>query len=334
MALTARALNRSLLARQGLLDRGSASIPDTLERLVGLQAQEPRDPYVALWSRLRDFDPGELSALLAGGQAVRAGLMRSTIHLVTARDFDALQPLMAAPMAAAFRSSWSRRLHGAALGDVLSLARPLIETAPMTRADLAAALAPSFPDAEPAALAQVVTYHEPLVQLPPRGLWDRSGAARWALREPAGEPIGVEDVVRRYLAAFGPATTADIRTWSRLTGLREVVAGMDDLVRLDGGLLDIADAPWPDEDHPAPPRFLPEYDNLLLSHADRSRVVGARIAPPGGRFHGTLLIDGFTAAGWSYGDGEVRLHHPVPRAAREEVEAEAAALAAFLSSAG
>lgn len=324
-----RALNRSLLARQGLLERSIDPPEQVVERLVGLQAQEPGDPYVALWSRIRDFDPHAVSALLESGAAVRAGLMRSTIHLVTARDHDILQPLMAPVMAAGFRSSWSKRLHGAPLEDVLALGRPLIETAPMTRADLSAALAPSFPDAQPDALGQAVTYHEPLVQTPPRGLWGGRGQARWALREPAGGG-DVRDVICRYLAAFGPATMPDLRTWCRLTGLRDIVSGMD-LAEVDG-MLDVPDAPWPDEDTPAPPRFLPYYDNIWLSHDDRSRIVAERAAASSGG--GTLLVDGFTAAAWTFTDGQVVLDRPIPSAARDEVEAEATALAAFLSSAG
>lgn len=252
--------------------------------------------------------------------------MRSTIHLVTARDHDVLQPIMAPVMAAAFRSSWSKRLHGAPLAQILALGRPLVEQQPMTRAELSAALAPSFPDAEPAAVGQAVTYHEPLVQTPPRGLWKRSGQARWALREPAGSG-DAGSVVRRYLAAFGPASMPDLRTWCRLTGLRDVVRELD-LVEVDG-MVDVPGAPWPDEDTHAPPRFLPYYDNVWLSHADRARVVGERVAATSGG--GTLLVDGFTAAAWRFEDGRVVLDRPIPRAQREEVEAEAAALAAFLS---
>lgn len=321
-----RALNRSLLARQHLLERASLPVAAALEHLVGLQAQVPHQPYVTLWSRLRDFDPLALSALVADGRAVRAGLMRATVHLVTARDHDALQPVMGDVLARTFRSQFLKTMNGAPVDDVVAAGRSLL---PATRAELSSALAPAWPDTPKESLGHAVVHHLPLVQTPPRGTWAASGQARWALREPAGDGAPVADIVRRYLAAFGPATPSDIRTWCGLTGLRDVLREMD-LVDVDG-MLDVPDAPWPDEDTPAPPRFVAEYDNLLLSHADRSRVVGVRVAPPGGHWHGTLLVDGFTCAGWSFAGGRVTIDGTVPPAARDEVDAEATALAAFLS---
>ena len=326
MTLSRRALNRSYLARQGLLERTAAPVEAWLGRLVGLQAQVPNNPYVALWSRVEGFDPLELSALIEDGRAVRAGLMRATIHLVTARDHDALQPVMGDVLARTFKSQFAKHLNGVDHAEVAQSARALL---PATRAELGRALAPAFPAAPAEILGHAAVHHLPLVQTPPRGMWRRSAQVRWSLRGVrSAHPTSVDEIVLRYLTAFGPATPSDVRTWCGLTGLRGVIDRLD-LVEVDG-MLDVRDAPWPDPDTPAPPRFIPEYDNLLLSHADRSRVVEQRIAPPGGTWHGTLLIDGFTAAGWSFADGEVTLHHEIPRVAREEVDAEAAALAAFL----
>jgi hypothetical protein len=322
-----RSLNRSLLARQGLLGRSSEGVETMVERLVGLQAQIPGNPYVGLWSRLAGFDPHALSERIADGSMVRGQLMRTTVHLVTARDHDALVPVMADVHARQFRGTWLKRMHGTPVEPVVAAGRGLLAEAPRTRAELAATLAPSFPHAEPEALAVAVTQHTPVVQVPPRGLWGGRGQARFALCRPSTGAT-VDEIVRRYLAAFGPATVADIRTWSGLTGLRDVVDRLD-LVR-DGDLYDVPDAPWPDPDTPAPPRFLPEYDNVLLSHADRARIIARPVALPRGGTRGTVLVDGFVAAAWSFADGEVTIVGDVPDGAR----AEASALAAFLSSAG
>jgi hypothetical protein len=324
---SAQALNRSLLARQGLLTRSAVDPAAMIERLVGMQAQIPGNPYVGLWSRLEGFDPEALSRPVETGAAVRGHLMRTTVHLATARDHDALWPHTAPGHARLFRGTFLRRLHGESAEAVVDAGRALLAEAPRTKAELSAALAPLFPAAEPDALGYAVALNLPLVQVPPRGTWGGRGPARLALREPAGGAT-VDDVVLRYLAAFGPATVADIRTWSGFTGLRAVVDRLD-LVEVDG-MLDVPGAPWPDPETPAPPRFLPEYDNVLLSHADRSRVTGGPVALPPGGTRGTVLVDGFVAGTWRYAAGEVEVFG----ADGARVRREADALAAFLSSAG
>src|SRR3954447_6784090 len=308
--LSDRALNRALLARQGLLERTRRPALEMVEHLVGLQAQEPANPYIALWSRLARFDPQQLSALVAERRAVRAQLMRATIHLASAPDCLALQPLVAPVLARTFRSPWLARLDGAHVDDVVAARLELLAERPRTRAELAASLSPRWPRAEPQALAHAVTFHAPLVQVPPRGVWRRGGPAAWA---PAAAYVGehrdaagsVEALIRRYLAAFGPASIADIRTWSGLTGLRETVERLRPQLRTYSDergreLLDVEDGLLPDPDTPAPPRLLPEYDNVLLSHADRSRILPAGggplgFAPRGG---GWLLVDGMHRAHW------------------------------------
>jgi hypothetical protein len=205
-----------------------------IERLVGLQAQVPSDPYVGLWSRIEGFRPEELSDLIAQRAAVRAGLLRSTIHLFSAGDALAIQPLTQAVFAGVFRSQFARSMGSdASLDDVVAAGRALLMEAPRTRAALAAELGPRWPGTEPAILAHAVVHHLPLLQIPPRGLWGAGGQPTWALtpewvsREQAdADP---DALVLRYLAAFGPASTADVRTWSRLTGLREVVGERDDV---------------------------------------------------------------------------------------------------------
>jgi hypothetical protein len=347
--LSRRELNRALLARQGLLERTAAPAMLTIERLVGLQAQVPSNPYVALWSRLEGFRPDELSALIAEREAVRAQLQRSTIHLVSARDALALHPLTAPVLARAFTSPFARQLGGADTHDVAAAGRELLAQEPRTRAELAALLAPRWPDADPAALAHAVTFHSALVQVPPRGLWGESGQPRWALTERwlerhADPEPDLGAIVLRYLAAFGPAAAADVRTWSGLTGLRAVLSRLRPELRTfrdERGreLLDVPDAPFPDAGTPAPPRFLPQFDNALLSHADRSRIL-ARPWPgpayPAGALIGNLVVDGFYRANWKADAGTLTIggYAPLPDdpvGTHEQIVAEGERLLAFLA---
>jgi hypothetical protein len=313
--LSLRALNRATLGRQLLLERSSLSALDAVAHLVGLQAQEPLDPYLALWSRLATFDPRHLGGLLERRQVVRTALMRSTIHLVTADDCLALRPVMQPVLAAELtrHSQYGPALRGVDLEAMIKLGDQVLAKEPLSGSQLRAAMAERFPDVDPGALAYVCRNHLPLVQVPPRGVWGSSGPVRsmtataWLGRPLARRP-SIDDAVLRYLAAFGPATVADVSTWSRLTGLRAVMERLRPRLRVlrdDRGreLFDLNDAALIDEDTPAPTRFLPEYDNVLLSHADRGRFV----APEGedrrrrveGPVHGSVLHDGFLAATWS-----------------------------------
>lgn len=223
-----RALNRALLRRQGLLERTGASAIAMIEQLVGMQAQVPENPHVALWSRLEGFAPEDLSGLIAERRAVRAGVMRATIHLLSARDCLAIQPITQTVMIKTFKSPWAKGLAGADPAEVTAAGLDLLTERPRTRAELSDLLAPRWPDADRKALGHAVTFHAALVQVPPRGLWRQSGQATWApteqwLGRPLATDAAVDELVLRYLAAFGPATVADMRTWSGLTGLREVV---------------------------------------------------------------------------------------------------------------
>jgi len=307
--LTARALNRALLARQGLLTRCDAPALDMIERLVGMQAQVPANPYIALWSRLEEFATDELSELIAQRRAVRAQLMRATIHLVSARDCLALHPITQPLRSRTFKSPWAKGLAGADVVQVVDAGIELLAEGPRTRAELSTLLAPCWPDADPLALAHAVTFNTALVQVPPRGLWGRRGQPTWALAEAwLGGELDAEPstdaVVLRYLGAFGPASVADARTWSGVSGLREVFERLRPRLRTfrdERGreLFDVLDGPLPDAETLAAPRFLPEYDNLLLSHDDRSRVfngLGPGLPFPRGSTIGTLLVDGFYRA--------------------------------------
>ena len=322
--LSQRALNRALLSRQLLLDR--VDLPDeagrrramviqAIEHLVGLQAQAPFPPYYGLWSRLGGFRPEDLAAALTDRSVVRIALMRGTIHLVSARDCLPLRRLVQPVLDRGLRGSFGKQLAGVDPAAVAAAGRELVESEPMTFSQLGEALAGRWPDHSPAALAQAVRAHVPLVQVPPRAVWGRAGqslhtsAEHW-LGPAAVDPPGAETLagmVTRYLGAFGPATARDVAAWSGLTGMRAVMEGLrPSLVafRDEQGaeLFDLPSAPRPGEEAPAPVRLAAEFDNLLLSHADRSRVVHPghlkRFYTINGIFPGSVLIDGFVAGIW------------------------------------
>jgi hypothetical protein len=311
--LSPRACNRATLARQLLLERSPLSPIAAIGHLVGLQAQVPLNPYTALWSRLDGFDPHELAALLVDRHVVRIVVMRGTIHLVTADDCLLLRPLVQPVLDRELNAhrEFGPHLRDVDLRPVLAFAREVLTT-PHSGPALRRALAAQFPKLDAAALAYACRNHLALVQAPPRGVWGRSAQVTSATAEAwLGRPLvpapSIDEVVIRYFGAFGPATVADVASWSGLRGMREVVERVRPRLRVfrdERGreLFDLPDAPRPDEDFPAPPRFLPEYDNVLLSHADRSRfttdetrhVVSAPTAP----VHGAVLNDGTGCATW------------------------------------
>lgn len=310
--LSQRALNRAVLARQMLLRRENLSATEAIERLVGMQAQVPNAPYVGLWSRLESFQPDELATLITERQAVRTSLMRTTLHLVSARDSLALRPLMEPMLKSRFSSSpFARNLTGMDTEAVLTAGRTLLEERPRTTAELGKLLNERWPDRDAVSLAHAVRYLVPLVQLPPRGIWGASGQATWTtleswLARSLDEAPSLEEIVLRYLAAFGPATVMDIQAWCWLTKLREVVERLRPRLctfRDEQGneLFDLPEAPRPDPETPAPPRFLPEFDNVLLSHADRTRIIADHhraIIMESRMLIGSVLVDGFAAGTW------------------------------------
>jgi len=344
-ALSQRGLNRATLARQHLLERASAPAIDMIEHLGGMQSQAPLAPYVGLWTRLQDFAPDELSALTQQREVVRLHLMRNTVHLVSARDCLDWRALFYPLHAAKFSAQFRRGMAGVDRDTLLRQANRLLEQQPRTRGELANLLAERWPDADPGALAYAATHHIALCQVPPRGIWGKNGPAAWALVESwlsaPLRPVPVDALVLRYLGAFGPATVADIQAWSGLTRLREVAERLPlRTFRAEAGqalLHDLPDAPRPSEDTPAPPRFLPEYDNLLLSHKDRTRVIpGNRPVPlpPGnGATDGTFLVDGMWQGTWQIRDQALRIQ-PFTKlrpADRDALLTEAAQLCAFVA---
>jgi hypothetical protein len=291
---------------------------EAIEHLVGMQAQNPLDPYVGLWSRLPDFDPGELARLISERNAVRAvAMMRTTIHLLSARDWLALRPVLQVVQERGFAtgSPFGRNLAGLDVAEVVAVGRSLLDERPRTAAELAKLLKRRWPDRDASSLSYAVRYLVPLVQIPPRGIWGRGGppvlatAEAW-LGRTVGSDTAPDQMILRYLAAFGPASVMDIQAWCWLTRLGPVVERYRPQLRTfrdDQGreLFDVPDGPLPDPQTPAPPRFLPQYDNLLLSHKDRSRVFADTTGWPVPADQivqvfagGSVLVDGFVQAGW------------------------------------
>jgi hypothetical protein len=285
-SITQAELGRATLARQFLLERTDAPALQVIERLVGMQSQVPNPAFTGLWSRIQDFDFDELSSLMMERQTVRLTLMRATVHLVSADDARGLRPLIQDLYDRQFLAARVRELGGSGvdLDDLDAYTRELLEEEPRSAKDLEALLGERWPGAPPKMMLTVARLRLPLLQVPPRGVWGKSLQTTYALLDHfTGAPLesmGREDVVRRYLAAAGPATVEDFERWSGLVGFGPVfgkLAGDDELLRLrgpgDAELYDLPDAPRPDPETPAPVRILPEWDSMLMMHADRGRVV-------------------------------------------------------------
>lgn len=351
--LGTRALNRALLGRQMLLSRRQVPAIEAIEHLVGMQAQAPHPPYFGLWSRIAGFDPGELSYLILDRQAVRVALMRNTVHLVSARDCLALRSLTQPAIDRNLYAGEARRaaLEGIAVEELISAGRALLDERPLTARELGALLGERWPDRDPAALARAIRHLVPLAQVPPRGLWGEGGQTRhatvetWLGRRLDPEP-SLEEMVLRYLGAFGPAGVKDAQTWSGLTRLGEVFERLR--LRLetfrDGRgreLFDLPDAPRPDPETPAPARFVAAFDNLILSHADRTRIVADEhrkaIASRNGMVPATFLIDGFAEGTWRLdrerGKTTLRIQpfKPLPKPDRDALAEEGERLLHFVA---
>jgi hypothetical protein len=322
----------------------------TLDQLVGLQGQVPRVPHLALWDRLTGYDPAELDGLMTSRAVVRTQLMRTTIHTVTAADALALRPLLQPVLDRTFSgTAWGQRLRGQDVRALVDEAAVLLTERPMGRAQLQRELSERHPSIDAEAVVSGVSYWVPWVQPPPRGLWSASGAAVMTTAEAwlgAGAPGSLDDLVMRYLGAFGPASVRDVQAWCGLTRLREVVDGLGPRLRRfraeDGvELFDVPEAPLPDPETPAPVRYLAEYDNVVLSHADRSRLVadGDHVLLQGGPggWTGTVLVDGLLRATWAArreGDATALTVRPsgvLSSAEKAEVLAEGERLLGFLA---
>jgi hypothetical protein len=349
--LDTRALNRATLARQLLLDRADMPVHHAVAHLCGLQAQEPQEPFVGLWSRLHAFDPAMLSDLLTGRRVVRTHLMRRTVHLLTAEDVLAWRARHDTMLRQRVLGTYRRELDGVDLDELAEAGRAVMaDDEPRSMSELARALAGRWPAPGHRALGEMLLAALiPVAQMPPRGLWRTKAGVRnvrlssWLGRDidppaPDGaDPVG-EALVRRYLAAFGPAATADLRAWCGLAGLPAAVSAIrEELItfRDERGreLIDLPDAPRPDPDTPAPVRFLPAFDNAILGYHDRGRIIddshrGLSVA--GER---VVLVDGRVAATWKVQAGTVIVTplRGFSRAGRTAVAEQGRELATFLS---
>ncbi|MFD6986999.1 winged helix DNA-binding domain-containing protein, partial [Streptomyces sp. NPDC059956] len=370
--LDTRALNRATLARQLLLTRAEMSAQDATQHLLGLQAQNVKPPYFQLHARLAAFEPAELAGLMESRQVVRMVTMRSTIHTHTVRDALTLRPLVQ-PARDREINYFRKGLVGVDLDRLAERARAFVEAEPRTMAEIREELLKEWPGADPQSLSVAARCRLPLVQVTPRGVWGKSGQVRlttlseWVGGERSGlggeasgvggeesglggeesglggEASGIDDVVLRYLGAFGPASVKDMQTWAGLTRLREAFERLRpglEVFQDENGveLFDLPDGPRPDAEQPAPPRFLPEFDNLLLSHADRSRVIAPDLKGStwsGNQAHCTLLLDGFLAGLWKLDGGTtltVELFAEVSKADKAEIVAEGEALLTAMGS--
>lgn len=311
--LSQRQLNRSLLERQLLLRRSAMSTASALEHLVGMQSQAPKDPFVALWSRLEGFETDCLSQMMLDRTAVRGSLMRGTIHVVISDDYLTMRPVLQEMHERWFATTAEgKQLAFDVLAGAIETGHCLLERETLTSRQLGDRLVDRWPGRSARGMSSAARFYLPLVQTTPRGVWGESQQATWALANqwigrPLGENTAPEAMVLRYLAAFGPATAADIQAWSRLQGVRSVVAGLRPQLRTfrneDGQeLFDVSGAPFPDPGTFAPVRFLPGFDNVLLSHADRTRIISEdhrkAIGSRNGLFLATYLVDGFVAGTW------------------------------------
>ncbi|MDV9189937.1 winged helix DNA-binding domain-containing protein [Streptomyces sp. SR27] len=353
-ALSHRALNRALLERQFLLGRTDRTPLEVIGRLVAVQAQEPNWPYVGLWSRIDGFTPSGLTALLEDRRVVRSGLLRSTQHLTASEDFRRLRPLLQPVLdRTAGAPHFTRNRTALDPAALVAEGLELLAGGTLSRKELARRLAGRHPGRDGRILAGEVELRTPLVHDVATGDWGSWGnrsavsvtpAEAW-LGRPMVPPSSAEGsaaaLIRRYLAAFGPAEVKDVQAWCGLTRLGEVVAGMAAELRRYAGpdgreLIDLADAELPDPETPAPVRLLPAFDNVLLGHADRTRIIGdedrRRVMPGQARVLPTFLVDGRVRGTWSLAAGTLRLtpFRPLGAADRAALEQEADALLPFV----
>jgi hypothetical protein len=294
--------------------RADVATADAVEHLVGLQAQATTPPYFGLWSRLHDFNPHELGRMITDREVVRLTLMRGTVHLVTVRDALLLRPLVQPVIERGFNGTFGRRMTGVDRERLAAATRDAVSGGEqLTAREIAGRLIERGVGDDLEALTNAVRVHVPLVQVPPRGVWGATGQARyatlesWTGSEPHADP-SIDEAVVRYLRAFGPASAMDVQSWSGLTGLKGTLERLRPRLvtfRDERGreLFDLPDASRPDPETSAPVRLLGEFDNVLLGHADRHRIIPPGLAPwmdptAGGRHVNNLLVDGMLRATW------------------------------------
>jgi hypothetical protein len=310
--LGVRELNRATLARQMLLAREETTALLAVERLVGLQAQLARPPFLALWSRLVDFQAEELTRLVHDRKLVRGTLMRGTLHLVSARDFRLLRPAVQASLTEGLFAILRDRMKAIDIEGVSARARTSLLSRPQTFEELRTALRTVWPKLDERAMGYTVRMHLPLVQVPDSARWGWPASSSFALAEswlgaPLPAKIDLAAVVLRFLAAFGPASPRDAQTFLGMRDLAPVFEALREQLRTfrdEKGreLFDLPEAPRPPADTPAPVRFLPDFDNVLLAYAERARIISdahrPKVATANLRVLPAFLLDGFVAGTW------------------------------------
>ncbi len=308
--LSRKQLNRTLLARQLLLQRSADGCEAATERLVALQSQIPNPAYIGLWTRLSGFEKRRLSESLEKRRIVRAPWIRSTLHLVSAADHQRFQAVIQPALARGLRSFFGPRANGLDIERLIQIAKPYLEAETPAIGALRNKLQEHEPDQNKQAMAYAVRSYLPLVQIPPSGTWGAGTRATYTTAEAwlgAPTPADLPALFQRYLAAYGPANVMDFQTWTGMTGLKSQLApALTDLARYqseDGAVLyDLPGSPIIEAERPAPIRFLPEYDNILIAHRDRRRILPEihrkKVFISAGRVLGTVLIDGFVGAIW------------------------------------
>lgn len=347
--LSPRALNRAVLDRQLLLRRADLPVVAAVEQVLGLNAQDPNPPYLALWSRLDRVTIKELTAAIEDRSLVRSTMMRATQHLVSVPDFRLIRPILAPLLRRVQRNVFGRRTTGIDLGALTADAKDLLAgDRVLTRPELGRLLARGRPGADPTALGWTAQYLLPVLHPAPSGTWNTRGATPFAIADWTGiRPLATAEeqrqLVRRYLAAFGPATAADARVWSGVSGLREVFEQLRPELRTyadESGreLFDLPDLPTPTAEPPAPVRFLPAFDATLLAYSDRTRMMPDEVRRQvcvGDAVAATVLVDGTVAASWTQSRTDdaalltVQPLRPLPPSDRGAIEAEANRLLAF-----
>ena len=348
--LTRRDLNRALLARQLLLERRKLSATKAVERLGGLQAQSTPSPYLSLWTRLEGFERDELTRALKARRLVKALLQRGTLHVVSPADYWAISTARRELGGILWPPAYERLVPKRRLAELAALVLDELGDGERTFKELQAVLHPHAKgNATATFLWRRVQGHASVVHVPPSGIWGYGGQGVYAPaagRIKGGPPAPQEafdHLVRRYLGAYGPATPRDVGQWAGVPRLKPITEALARIgartLRDDRGrtLYDLPRAPLPDPDTPAPLRLLPRFDNLVLSHDDRSRILGdvkpSRIVTKNGIVHATMLVDGFVAGTWQLERGRVRLE-PFGRlaaAVRRALQEEAARLEAFVA---
>ena len=347
--VTVAELNRATLARQMLLAREKTTALAAVERLAGLQAQLAKPPFLGLWSRVEGFRARDLVALAEKRKVVRGTAMRATLHLMTSKDYAAIRPALSPMLEGLMAALLGDRAKGLDLARLAASARRSLDARPMTFEELRRELAREWPEADARAMGYAVRTTLPVVQVPDGGPWGWPGTACFAAAETwLGRRIppraGPEPLVLRYLGAFGPASVKDAEAWSGVRGLADAFAALRRRLAVfrddkDRELFDLPRAPRPPAKTPAPVRFLPDYDSLMLGHADRRRIVDEahrpRLATKNLRVLASFLVDGFIRGTWRVERARksaalvLEPFEDVPAKARAALRAEGAGLLRF-----